>query len=70
MKFLTIHAAKKSFSKLIERLRIIIVRGSIPVLRLIPFEHPAAKRQFGALRGKLFVPDSFFEPLPANELTE
>ena len=69
---MTIHAAKTNFSKLIARVlageEIIIARGSQPVARLVPLETSPSKRTFGALRGKLTVPPSFFEPLPDDEL--
>jgi prevent-host-death family protein len=74
MKFVTTHAAKTTLSKLIERVQtgeeIIIARGAIPVAKLVALDHAAPKREFGALRGKLVVPPSFFEPLPADELAE
>jgi prevent-host-death family protein len=72
MRFVTIHAAKTNLSKLVGRVlageEIVIARGSEPVARLVPLEHAASKRKFGALRGKVTVPKSFFEPLPEAEL--
>lgn len=72
MPTVTIHAAKTNLSKLIERAcageEIIIARGSLPVVRLIPLEHQVPRRQFGALRGKIVVPAEFFDPLPDDEL--
>lgn len=74
MKFVTIHAAKTTLSKLIERAEkgeeIIIARGSTPVAKLVAINNATPKRHFGALRGELVVPPSFFEPLPADELAE
>jgi prevent-host-death family protein len=68
----TIHAAKTTLSKLIERAHageeIVIARGDVPVARLIPIVGEAPKRQPGTLRGIVKVPKSFFEPLPADEL--
>jgi prevent-host-death family protein len=68
----TIHAAKTTLSKLIERAHageeVVIARGDVPVARLIPIVGEAPKRQPGTLRGIVKVPKSFFEPLPADEL--
>lgn len=72
MPTVTIHAAKTNLSKLIERAcageEIIIARGALPVARLVPLEHQAPRRRFGALRGKIVVQREFFEPLPEDEL--
>ena len=68
----TIHFAKTNLSRLIERAcageDVVIHRGPTPVVRLVPVEHKAPKRAFGALAGKVSVPESFFEPLPPDEL--
>ena len=72
MAVVTIHAAKTNLSKLIERAcageEIIIARGSEPVVKLVPVQAVTPKREFGTLKGKLTVPDSFFDPLPDDEL--
>ncbi len=74
MKPVTIHVAKTTLSKLIERVRtgeeVIIARGSVPVAKLVRVDTVSPQRQFGALRGALVVPASFFEPLPPDELAE
>ena len=68
----TIHAAKTHLSKLIKRAcageDIIIARGKEPMVRLVPVDAPKPKREFGAMRGKVRVDDSFFVPLPQDEL--
>ena len=68
----TVHAAKTNLSKLIEQALqgedVVIARGSQPVVRLVPVEAPKRRRRFGSLAGQLHVPDSFFEPLPEEEL--
>jgi len=68
----TIHDAKTHLSRLIARVEageeIVIARGGTPVARLVPMEKPKAKRVFGALKGKITVDDSFFDPLPEEEL--
>jgi prevent-host-death family protein len=72
MKIVTIHAAKTNLSQLIARVEageeIVLARGKTPIARLVPFQPPQAKRQFGALRGALSVGPEFFEPLPEGEL--
>ena len=68
----TIHAAKTHLSKLIKRAcageDIVIARGKEPMVRLVPVDAPKPKREFGAMRGKVWVDDSFFDPLPQDEL--
>jgi prevent-host-death family protein len=67
-----VHAAKTQLSKLIERAiageEIVIARDSEPVARLVALEKAEPRRQFGAMKGELVVPDEFFEPLPHDEL--
>lgn len=67
-----IHRAKTELSRLIERAcageEVIISRGSEPVVRLVPVNRRAPQRKFGALKGKLIVDDSFFDPLSEAEL--
>ena len=68
----TAGAAKTHFAKLIARAEkgeeILITRGGKPVARLVPMGVPAhvlRRRAFGALKGKLKLPDAFFfTPLP------
>ncbi len=68
----TIHAAKTTLSKLIERAHageeIIIARGELPVARLVPIAEQLPERRPGTLRGVVTIGDEFFEPLPAEEL--
>ena len=72
MKIVTIHAAKTNLSKLIEQAcageEIVIARGSEPVVRLVPVAPLKPQRKPGTLKGKLTVPDSFFDPLTDDEL--
>lgn len=47
---------------------VIIARAGKPVVRLIPIEEPP-KRTLGFLEGVIPpIPDSFFDPLPDDEL--
>jgi prevent-host-death family protein len=72
MTTVTIHAAKTQLSKLIARVEageeVIIARRDKPVARLVPIEPPKPKRQFGSMKGKVWVGPEFFEPLPEEEL--
>jgi prevent-host-death family protein len=67
-----IHKAKAGLSKLVARAcageDVVISRGKRPLVRLVPVDRPVPERKFGALRGKLVVDDTFFDPLPAAEL--
>jgi prevent-host-death family protein len=68
----TVHAAKTNLSKLLARAEageeIVIVRGKEPIARLVPIAHTKPKPQFGSLKGKVYLTDAFFEPLPEEEL--
>lgn len=72
MNVFNVHAAKTQLSRLIERAcageEIVIARNNEPVVRLVPVQTPRPKRQFGSLKGEVIVPDSFFDPLPDDEL--
>lgn len=72
MTVVTVHQAKTTLSKLIQKAlageEVIIARGDTPAVRLIPVALPAPARTFGALKGQLEVTPSFFEPLPPEEL--
>ena len=72
MPVVTVHAAKTNLSKLIERAlageEIVIARGDQPVVKLVPLQAKPPKRQAGTLKGQFTVPDSFFDPLPDDEL--
>jgi antitoxin (DNA-binding transcriptional repressor) of toxin-antitoxin stability system len=72
METVTIHVAKTTLSQLLLRVaageEIILARGKEPVAKLVPFQPPVAKRQFGKYRGLVSVGPAFFEPLPEEEL--
>jgi prevent-host-death family protein len=72
MPTVTVHAAKTNLSRLIEQAlrgeEVVIARGAKPVVRLVPVEAPKPKRVAGTLKGQIEVPDSFFDPLPEEEL--
>ena len=45
-----------------------IAPGDVPVARLVPITGQVPRRRPGTLRGLVKIPDTFFEPLPAEEL--
>ena len=72
MAIVTIHKAKTQLSKLLEQAlrgeEVIIARGKTPVARLVPFVQAQPKRGFGSMKGKVWLDESFWEPLPEEEL--
>lgn len=66
-----VHEAKTHLSRLLTRVEngeeVIIARNGSPVAKLVR-NKPAGKRQPGTLKGKITIPDSFFDPLPEEEL--
>ncbi|HEX2208423.1 MAG TPA: type II toxin-antitoxin system prevent-host-death family antitoxin [Longimicrobium sp.] len=72
MQIVNVHAAKTNLSRLIERAcageDIVIARNSEPAVRLVPVRSEQPRRQRGSLEGQVIVPDSFFDPLPPEEL--
>ena len=66
-----VHEAKTHLSRLLAQVEagedVVIARGGEPVARLVPSQE-RGKRQFGALKGKIDLDDSFFDPLPEEEL--
>lgn len=70
MTVVKVHEAKAQLSALLKQVEagaeIVIARGDIPVARLVPMT-PPGERQMGFVTYRL--PDSFFEPLPDDELT-
>jgi prevent-host-death family protein len=71
---ITVHAAKTGLSRLIERAcageEIIIARGNVPVVRLVPVKSKPQTRKFGSMKGRAKVTKAFFDPLPTDELDE
>ncbi len=71
MATVTIHEAKTNLSKLIARAmdgeEIVIANRREPRVRLVPVD-AKPKRQFGSMKGQFTLPDSFFDPLPEDEL--
>ena len=71
MRKVSIHAAKIHLSRLIEEAlageEIVIERGNVPAVRLVPVESAASRRAFGCMKGEITVDPSFFEPLADAE---
>lgn len=72
MVVVNVHQAKTQLSRLLARVEagedVVIARRGEPVARLVGCKAPR-KRQPNVLKGKVIVPDSFFDPLPEEELT-
>ena len=66
-----VHEAKTHLSRLLiqveEGEEVVIARSGKPVAKLVSCA-PPAKREPDLLKGKFVVPDSFFDPLPEDEL--
>lgn len=72
MSTVNVHEAKTHLSRLLARVEageeIVIARSGKPVARLVAHHERRPVRRFGALKGRLTVDDSFFDPLPESEL--
>ena len=66
-----VHQAKTQLSQLLARVEageeVVIARRGVPVARMVGCQ-PTARRQPDVLKGKVVIPDSFFDPLPDEEL--
>ena len=71
MRTVSVTAAKAQLSRLLVQVErgedVVITRQGKPVAKLMPYR-PRARRQFGALRGRISIDDRFFESLPQDEL--
>ncbi len=71
MRTVGVTAAKAQLSRLLVQVErgedVVITRHGKPVAKLMPYR-PRARRQFGALRGRVSIDERFFEPLPEAEL--
>ncbi|UAK25083.1 type II toxin-antitoxin system Phd/YefM family antitoxin [Sphingomonas nostoxanthinifaciens] len=72
MTIFTVHEAKTNLSKLIAEAiaggEVVIARGAVPAVRLVPVNAPG-KRRFGALRDRIAIDARFEDPLPDDELS-
>ena len=66
-----VHEAKTHLSRLLKQVEageeVIIARNGKPVALLTPLKR-CGKRKPGSMKGLFTVPDSFFDPLPEEEL--
>ena len=71
MSVVNVHQAKTQLSRLLARVEageeVVIARRGEPVAKLVRCNR-AGKRRPDVLKGTLAVPDSFFDPLPEEEL--
>ena len=71
MTSVSVHEAKTHLSRLIEKAlggeEIVITRNREPVVRLAPVAGKRVRRP-GRLKGLVHLDDSFFDPLPDDEL--
>ncbi len=71
MPVVNVHQAKTHRSRLLAQVEageeVTIARNGTPVARLVPCRR-RGKREFGAMRGRISLDDSFFDPLPEEEL--
>ena len=69
MPTVNIHEAKTNLSRLLDQVsageEVVIAKAGKPVARLVPIASPA-RRTPGLAKGR--VTDTFFEPLPPDEL--
>ena len=67
-----VHEAKTNLSRLLKQVEageeVVIARNGKPVARLVKTRGKIGKRKFGIMKGKITIPDSFFDPLPEKEL--
>lgn len=66
-----VHEAKTNLSRLLLQVEageeVVIARNGEPVARLVRVQK-RGKRQFGSMKGRIKIDDSFFDPLPEEEL--
>ena len=71
MHVVNVHRAKTELSRLLARVEagedVVIARRGVAVARLIAYRTPI-KRRPDVLKGKIVIPDTFFDPLPEEEL--
>ena len=71
MVVVNVHEAKTQLSRLLARAEageeVVIARRGKPVVRLVACK-PRKKRRPDRLKGKVVIPDDFFDPLPEEEL--
>lgn len=68
----SVHEAKTHLSRLLKQVEageeVVIMRNKAPIARLVREGPPKKKPLLGAFKGQFTVDDSFFDPLPDDEL--
>lgn len=71
MPTVNVHQAKTQLSRLLKQVEggedVVIARNGTPVARLTRLQKPG-KPRFGSWEGRITLDDSFFDPLPEEEL--
>ena len=71
MFIVNVHEAKMQLSRLLARVEagedVVIARRGEPIARLVGCK-PQGKRHADVLKGKVAIPENFFDPLPEEEL--
>lgn len=71
---INIHEAKTHLSRIVDDVaagaEVIIAKAGKPMARLVPLAGAPHRKKFGALKGRIMVPDDFNAPLPAEVLDE
>ena len=66
-----VHEAKTNLSRLLAQVEageeVVIARNGKPVARLVALSRQRGPR-FGSWKGRIVIDDSFFDPLPEEEL--
>ena len=73
MRTINVHEAKTHLSRLLEDVaageEIVIAKAGRPIARLVPLASVVQERKLGRLAGKVWIADSFDDPLPRDILT-
>lgn len=68
----TVHEAKTHLSRILRMVEsgaeVQILRGTVPVARLVPIEEEFVVQRLGSLKGQIWIADDFDDPDP--ELVE
>lgn len=66
-----VHEAKTNLSRLLAKVEageeVVIARSGTPVARIVRFQKQG-KREFGSMKDRIKFDESFFDPLPEEEL--
>lgn len=72
MTTVSVHEAKTHLSRLLKQVmageEVAITNNKVVVARIVPPDNAPKKPLLGALKGKISFDESFFDPLPEDEL--